>query len=153
MDVDGEAEVLYNGLMEIQKRVGAGVGIIVLDDGKVLLGQRLAKAGDGGTWTMPGGKLDWGETFEKTGIREVKEETDIDVHEIEVFCVQNDMVEHGHFVTIGLIAKKWTGTPKTMEPDKIINWKWFDLDNVPTNLYPPSAKCIENLKSGKFYSE
>ena len=139
--------------MENKKRVGAGVGIILLDGNKILLGLRNTdpKKADSelrgeGTWTMPGGKLEFGETFEQCGIREVKEETDLVVLDIEVFCVNNDMNQHAHFVTIGLIAKKWSGTPKTMEPDEITQWRWFDLNELPKNIFPPSAKCIEKYK-------
>lgn len=140
------------------KKIGAGFGVIILDNNKILLGLRNEDAikasselrGEG-TWTMPGGKLHYGESFEDGGIRETKEETDLDVEEIEVFCVQNDMNEYAHFVTIGMIAKKYSGEVKTMEPDEIIEWKWFDLDNIPSNIYFPSAKCIEKYKSGRFY--
>jgi ADP-ribose pyrophosphatase len=143
-----------------EKRVGVGFGVMILKDEKVLLGLRNEdpeKADtvfhEEGTWTMPGGKLDYGETFEQGGVREVKEETDIDIKKIAVVTVQNDMNEHAHFVTIGLFAKEWSGEPKTMEPDEIVKWEWFDLDNLPQKLYFPSAKCIAKYKSGKFYEE
>jgi len=149
----------YNANMEKPKKVGAGCGIIVLDGkGRILLGLRNSDAQKAdselhgeGTWTMPGGKLEWGETFEQSAIREVKEETDLDVREIEVFCVQNDMNEYAHFVTIGLVARKWSGAVKTMEPDEIVEWRWFDFNALPKNIFMPSAKCIERYKAGKFY--
>ena len=40
-----------------------------------------------GTWTMPGGNIEYGETFEEAGTREAKEETGIDVKDLEVICV------------------------------------------------------------------
>ena len=142
------------------KKVGVGFGVIILKDNKILLGLRNEdpeKADtvfhEEGTWTMPGGKLDYGETFETGATREVKEETDIDVQKLEVIAVQNDMNEHAHFVTVSLLAREWIGEPKTMEPDEIVKWDWFDLDNLPTNLYFPSAKCIAKYKSNKFYEE
>jgi mutator protein MutT len=140
------------------KKVGVGFGVMILKNNKILLGLRNEDAEKAsselhgeGTWTMPGGKLHYGETFEQGAIREVNEETGIDVKEIEVSCVQNDMNEFAHFVTIGLIATKYSGEPKTMEPDEIIKWEWFDLDQLPSNLYFPSKKCIEKYKSGLFY--
>lgn len=143
-----------------KKRVGAGLGVMILDKNKILLGLRNddAEKADSelhgeGTWTMPGGKLEWGETFEEGAIREVKEETDLDVSEIEVLCVQNDMNEFAHFVTIGMIATKWSGTPKIMEPDEIVKWEWFDLDNLPQKIFMPSAKCIERYRDGRFYKK
>ena len=142
------------------KKVGVGFGVIILKDNKILLGLRNddAKKADSelhgeGTWTMPGGKLEYGETFEEGGIREVKEETDIDVKNIEIFCVQNDMNEYAHFVTIGMIATKFNGIEKVMEPDEIVDWKWFDIDKLPKNLFFPSKKCIEKYKEGLFYKK
>jgi mutator protein MutT len=142
------------------KKVGVGFGVMILKDNQILLGLRNddAEKADSelhgeGTWTMPGGKQEYGETFEQGGIREVKEETNIDVKNIEVFCVQNDMNEFAHFVTIGMIANEYSGDIKVMEPDEIVEWKWFDLDNLPTKIFFPSAKCIEKYKEGLFYKE
>ncbi|KKU14935.1 MAG: hypothetical protein UX22_C0014G0002 [Candidatus Jorgensenbacteria bacterium GW2011_GWA2_45_9] len=57
--------------MEEKKKVGVGVGVIILKEGKLLLGKRCedpekaySLLNGTGTWTMPGGKLDFGETFE-----------------------------------------------------------------------------------------
>lgn len=142
-------------------KMGIGVGVIVLNEKKqILLGLRNEdeKKADSelhgeGTWTMPGGKLEYGESFEEAGIRETKEETDLDVEEIEVFCMNNDLNQHAQFVTVGLIAKKYSGGVKIMEPDEIVDWKWFDLDNLPKNLFMPSRKCLQNYFDGKFYNK
>lgn len=141
-------------------KVGVGVGVMILKDNKVLLGKRHgdpAKATSllhgAGTWTMPGGKLNFGDTFEAGAKRETKEETGLTINKIEVICVNQDMVEAAHFVTIGLMATDFVGEPKIMEPDEITEWRWFDLDNLPTPLYLPSAKILENYKQEKFFIE
>jgi len=146
--------------MEDKKRVGVGFGVMILKGNKILLGLRNEdpdKADtafhEEGTWTMPGGKLNYGESFEHGGIREVKEETNLDVEEIVVKFVQNDLNEHAHFVTIGMIATKYKGKVKTMEPDEIVKWEWFSLDDLPSKIYFPSRKCIEKYKLGLFYQE
>jgi 8-oxo-dGTP pyrophosphatase MutT (NUDIX family) len=72
-------------MVEVNKpRVGAGIGVFVLKDNKVLLGKRHedpVKASSAlhgeGTWTMPGGKLDFQESFEEGAKRELFEETSI----------------------------------------------------------------------------
>jgi hypothetical protein len=33
-----------------------------------------------------------------------------------------------------------------MEPNKIDEWKWFSLDNLPSNIYTPSKNMIEEYK-------
>ena len=142
-------------------KMGIGVGVIVLNEKKqILLGLRNedeekadSELHGEGTWTMPGGKLEYGESFEEAGVRETKEETDLNVTDIEVFCMNNDLNKHAQFVTVGLIAREYNGEVKVMEPDEIIDWKWFDLDNLPKNLFMPSRKCLQNYFDGKFYNK
>lgn len=62
------------------KKMGIGVGVLILKDNKILLGLRNSdeKIADSdmhleGTWTLPSGKVKFGETFEQAGIRKVKE--------------------------------------------------------------------------------
>ena len=146
---------------EAKKKVGVGFGVIILnDEGQMLLGLRNEdpeKADtvfhEEGTWTMPGGKLEYGETFEQGAMREVKEETNLNVTKVKVLSVQNDLNEFAHFVTIGLMAEKWHGEVKAMEPDEIVEWRWFDLNNLPKKMYFPSARVLEKYRAGIFYKE
>jgi len=142
------------------KRVGVGFGVLIVKDGQILLGKRHEdpeKADSvfrsANVWTMPGGKLDYGETFTTGAKREVKEETGIDVKEedLEVICINEDMNEHAHFVTIGMLAKKFSGEAQVLEPDEITEWKWFNMTELPENIYFPSAKVLENYKQKRFF--
>ena len=131
---------------------------MILKDGKLLLGKRhedpekaSSLLNGAGTWTMPGGKLEFGETFEDGAKREILEETSIKLNKVNVICVNQDIIETAHFVTIGLFSDVFSGEPKVMEPNEITEWHWFDLDNLPSPLYFPSAKVLENYKRKKFY--
>lgn len=69
------------------KKIGAGFGVMLLKNNKILLGRRNSdpqKASSAlhgeGTWTMPGGKLDFGESFEEGARRELLEETGISIN-------------------------------------------------------------------------
>ena len=146
--------------MEPTKKMGIGFGVMVLKDGKVLLGQRHAdpiKASSElhgeGTWTMPGGKLHFGESFEEGAKREVMEETgvEIEIKDLEVISLTNDIVPDAHFVTAGMILKEYPEEPRVMEPDEITQWKWFPLDQLPSPIFPPSQKILNNYAEGKFY--
>lgn len=147
-----------NNMSEEKKKVGAGFGVILVKNGKVLLGLRHPdpdKADSAfrsaGEWSLPGGKLEWGETFEEGAIREVKEETGITIENPQVISVHNCKNEHAHFMTVGLIAKKWKGEAQVMEPDEMIDWQWFDLKKLPKERYFPSFMVLENYKKKKFY--
>ena len=105
-------------------RPKVGVGVIVLKDGKVLIGERLASHG-AGTFSIPGGHMEFGESFEETALREVKEETGLtDLEMKDLVCVKSDRIYGKHFVTIGMVAEWKSGEPVAMEPEKAANWAW-----------------------------
>ena len=139
-------------------KVGVGFGVMILKDNKILLGKRHEnpeKASSmlrgAGTWTMPGGKLEFGETFEEGAKREVMEETGIRLNDSRVICVNQDIIESAHFVTIGLFSEDFEGEPRVMEPDEITEWKWFDLNELPKPLFFPSKKVLDNYFRKEFY--
>jgi ADP-ribose pyrophosphatase YjhB (NUDIX family) len=106
---------------EEKKRVGAGFGVILERDGKILLGKRHPdpdKADSAfrsaGEWSLPGGKLEWGETIEEGAIRETKEETGISIRDPRVISVHNCKNQHAHFLTVGLTASEWEGEVKSL---------------------------------------
>lgn len=138
--------------------MGIGVGVLVLQNNKVLLGKRNDDANKAssllhgeGTWTMPGGKVDFGETVVTAAKRELYEETGINTDNLEVFCVNEEILPDVHFVTLGVILKECEQNPETKEPIEITEWKWFDMDNLPVNIYPPSKKILNNYKQNKFF--
>lgn len=55
-----------------------GVGVAVVEDGRILLVRRGSGAAVG-RWAVPGGRVEWGETLAAAAVREVKEETGLDV--------------------------------------------------------------------------
>lgn len=137
---------------------GLGVGVMILKENKILLGLRnpdKVKASSElqgqGTWTMPGGKVEFMEKLVDAAKRELEEETSLKATKIDVLCVSDDMTDTAHYVTVGFIVKEYTGEVKAMEPETILEWQWFDLDDLPTNLYKPSAVCIEKYKKGIIY--
>jgi len=147
--------------MEEKKRPKVGVGVMVLKNNKVLLGKRnddAEKAGSDlhgeGTWTMPGGKLDFQETLIDGAYREVLEETNIKINKdkIKVISVADEIVKDNHYVTVGFLCKDFEGEPETMELEEITEWKWYDLDNLPEKVFPPSAKMIKAFLNNKIYN-
>lgn len=146
-------------MVALQNHINGGCGVIVLNDkNQILLGLRNSDEGkadselhEEGTWTMPGGNIEYGESFEEAGRREAYEETGITVKDLEVICVQTDKNEFAHYISVGMIARNFDGTPQAMEPDEIVKWCWFDLDNLPQNIFSPSKKTIDCFLNHKFY--
>ena len=133
-------------------QVRVGVSVIIIEDNKVLLGHRSKNKEDTGgivgrdTWTLPGGKQEFDETIQECAVRETKEECNLDVSDIKVLTACDDVAPDKHFVTITTIANHHSGDPVVMEPTKEDEWKWFDIDNLPDNLYPPTINSLNYYK-------
>jgi 8-oxo-dGTP diphosphatase len=119
-----------------------GINIFVIKDGQLLLGKRKNVYG-AGTWGLPGGHLEFGEAMEDAARRELMEETGLYAQKFRFINIVNDRSKGRHYIEIGFIAEGIKGEPVVKEPDKTEEWKWFNLDNLPQNLFPPQRKLIE----------
>ena len=60
--------------------------IVVNDEGKILVLRRT----DNARWALPGGAMDIGESIAQTAIREVREETGLEVEPVSIVGVYSD---------------------------------------------------------------
>ena len=115
--------------------------IIINENGQILLQSRA----DNDKWGLPGGCQELGERFEDTVIREVKEETNLDVTEdnLELIAIVSGNSRRNEYpngdVVINNTAlycvKNYSGELKWDSESK--NMKFFDLDNLPVNQNDP----------------
>lgn len=131
---------------------------MVLKDDKVLLGLRHhdptkadSELKGEGTWTMPGGKIRLGDTFENTADRELTEETGLKGLEFKLLSLTNDTIPGVQFITVVFLCENFEGEPKVMEPDEITEWQWFALDALPQKIFLPTRKMIERYLSKQLY--
>ena len=117
-------------------RPKVGLGVLIIKDNKVLLGKRISKHGEG-TWSPPGGHLEFGESFEDCARRETKEECGLEISNVKVVDVTNDIhvSENKHYVTIVMKADYVGGTPFHLEADKCEKWDWFSWNNLPSPMF------------------
>jgi 8-oxo-dGTP diphosphatase len=105
-------------------------GITVLirsPDKKILIGKRAEKARYGNKWCLPGGYIEYEETFIETAHREVWEETGLEIHiEGIVNVVSNLLDDCHHTIVIILIADVSRGRPQP--GDDLIELRWIDRD-------------------------
>ena len=66
--------------------------------------------------------------------------------DVQVFTATDEFQSDRHFVTIGVISSSYEGELKIMEPNKIDEWKWFNINELPNNIYTPSKNMIEEYK-------
>lgn len=136
-----------------QKMILVGVGVMVLKDGKILLGKRKNAHG-AGDYATPGGKLEYGESFEECARRETREECGLEIKNIRFLNVANVLrFAPKHYVHVGLVAEWVSGEPVVVEPEKCEEWNWYDLDNLPENIFYQSELGIESYKTGKNFFE
>lgn len=114
-----------------------GVGVIILRDGRVLLGERAGAHG-AGTWALPGGHLEFGETVADCARREALEETGLVLHDIAPAPYASDVFADAgrHYVTLFVTAQA-TGTPVVLEPAKCLGWTWCRWSDLPGPLFAP----------------
>lgn len=124
-----------------------GVAVFIRKDGKILMGHRMGSHGSN-TWSLPGGKLDFGESVEVCAQREVWEETNLKIKNIRAGPYTNDVfVENNlHYITLFLVADYDLGELKIMEPTKCKEWRWVDWNDLPHPLFLP----LQNLQKMDF---
>ncbi len=124
-----------------------GTAIIITRDNKVLLMKRKGPHGTG-TWSTPGGHLDFSETPEQCAAREAKEEVGLDVVDIRFRAVTNDIFDATgkHYITLWMDGKA-TGEPIIAAEREVAEIGWFVWDALPQPLFLP----LENLVKKNSY--
>lgn len=123
--------------------VRVGVGVIVQRTGQVLLGLRCGAHG-AGTWALPGGHLEFGETPEDCAAREVLEETGLVLQSLHRGPWTSDVfaAEQRHYLTVFMLAEAASGEPQRLEPHKCLQWRWFDWVALPQPLFAPLQSLV-----------
>jgi ADP-ribose pyrophosphatase YjhB (NUDIX family) len=107
------------------------VGAVVWKDDRVLLIRR-GHAPRKGSWSLPGGRQNWGETVEEAVVREIREETGVDIRVLDVAAVVDlihrdagGAIEH-HFTVIDLVAEWTAGEPVAGDDAEAVAWATAD---------------------------
>lgn len=124
------------------KRPLVGIGVIVINKNKVLLGKRKSLHGKN-TWCFPGGYLEINEDIFDCARREVFEETGIRIKHLRTGPYVNNIfkIENKHSITLFVIADYASGIITIKEPEKCEKWAWFSWSNLPKPLFLP----VQNL--------
>jgi ADP-ribose pyrophosphatase YjhB (NUDIX family) len=122
------------------------VSVIVLtDDGKILLVRH--RKGNRLYWVLPGGRLEYGETFEECAVRELKEETGLDIV-VDRFCFLSEAIapdRSRHIVNIYLKGHVVGGTMRVGNEPVLAGVDYIPLADLErVTLFPPVGQAILN---------
>lgn len=118
-----------------------GCGVLVLQDGKILTGTRIERAGRG-RLCGPGGHIETGETPEEAAKREAREEFGITCHDLIPLGTQ-DGGRHG--TSAIFMCSEFSGTPRTDEKE-MTELEWLSPEEIKgQETFPPFLQSLELL--------
>ncbi len=132
------------------ERPKVGLGVMIMKEGKVLVGRRSKDTSHGSDlYSFPGGHLENGESFAECAKRETLEEAGIEIENLEFVMAFNSLqFLPKHFVCFGFKADWKAGEPRPEKDDKMLDWDWYDLDALPSPMYEPSRMVIDAYRQG-----
>jgi 8-oxo-dGTP diphosphatase len=124
------------------------VGVIVTKGDRVLLLKRKSVHGHG-TWSTPGGHLEYGESPEECAVRETLEETGVVIANVRALGYTNDLFESTglHYITLWMAGEHVLGEAQVAAPYEASQVGWFAWDAPPAPLFLPLKQLLE----GKSY--
>ena len=130
-----------------------GVRTLIFDaDGRLLLERQTLF----GSWALPHGCVDVGESALAAAIRETEEEVGVRIRRADLFGIYTDpkyevVYPNGDQVqtfTIAFLAREWEGTPRA-DGDEVAEVGFFPLDALPTPIYPIHQETIDGYARGR----
>jgi 8-oxo-dGTP diphosphatase len=125
-----------------------GVAVLLRSQGRLLVGLRRGPYG-GGSWSVPGGKLERGETPLACAVRELREETGIEDVALRMLGdgAAASTYDGGHatwpdYVTLWAVGEVDAPLPAAvLEPEKCAEWRWVTREELPAPLF----RCFATL--------
>lgn len=101
------------------KPIDVAVGILIAENGDLLLAQRPEGKPYAGYWEFPGGKVESGETIEQALKREFMEELGITILSATPWCGVEYVYPHAHVRLHFYISHQWAGIPQCREGQRL----------------------------------
>lgn len=124
-----------------------GAGVALFDKQNRML---LQKRKDSQTWALHGGFMELRESTEETAKREVFEETGLKLGDLELYKVWTEDIktlangDQVQIVHITYVSNDFSGELKAQESE-VLELKFFELEDLPSNLFKPHASLIKEL--------
>ncbi|KGP70867.1 NUDIX domain-containing protein [Pontibacillus yanchengensis] len=138
--------------MNNPNEVRAAIAVVVMDDDNRVV---LQKRKDVGLWGLPSGHVEPGETISEAAVREVKEETNLDINIMKLIGVYSEPSNQSftypdgnvvHFITTCFLAEITGGTISPCDAESI-DVDIFDQWNIPKDLIEMHPKWLQDACS------
>ena len=124
---------------------GVGCGAAILRDGRLLLVKRR-RAPEAGHWSLPGGKVEFGESVAAAVKREIREEVGLDIALLrDLGLVEMIGIDGQHWVSPIYLAQAAEGEARNNEPETLEAIVWAALDSPPSPLALSARKALAAL--------
>jgi ADP-ribose pyrophosphatase YjhB (NUDIX family) len=136
--------------MKISENTVLGAGPIIIEDGKILLCREIKFDGEKSPiFMLPGGRVEESDTdFEETCKREAKDELGIDIEilrPLRTLFVKRPGKD-GYALLVHFLAKR---TSEVVPGKQILEWGWYDINNLPENVAPSIPEVLQSYLSEK----
>lgn len=142
-------------VLQLREKIGndlmflPGVTAVIFNDAGQIL---LARRADNGRWGIIGGVMEPGDTPAGAIVREVKEETSLDVaiERLSGVYAEPEMAysngDRAQYVTICFRCRVVSGTARVSD-DESLELRWFAPDALPADFLPKYAQSIRDALS------
>lgn len=133
------------------------VYLVLEKDDKILLIRRYNTGYQDGSYSLPAGHINGGESAVMAMVREAKEEINIalDTTELKLVHTLHRLAEERDHERIDLYFRtsKWKGKVSNLEPHKCDELRWEKIENLPENMAPEVKLALDNIVLGRPYSD
>lgn len=117
--------------------------MVLVDHGRVLLTLRDVEP-HRGEWCLPGGFLEWGESPEEGGRRELREETSLAAGALKLVGLYDSVSRPDrHVIVAGYRVLEWSGEPSP--GDDAADVGWFPLDSLPHIAFRSHRELLADI--------
>lgn len=115
------------------------IGVILNDDGLILIDRRPESGLLGGLWEFPGGKQEAGETLPETCAREIREEVGIEVEVGDQFAQVDHAYTHFKITLHAFLCRLTSGTAASTNGEPV---KWVSLAELEAYAFPKANRHV-----------
>lgn len=134
-------------------RITGDVHLVLTENDRVLFGLRQNTGYEDGSYHLPSGHLEDGESLVVALIREAKEEIGVSIlpEAVEFSHVMHNSSGGGR-VAFFFVVRTWDGEPENREPDKCAGLRWFSLSALPDQMIGYCRTALASINAGQQFS-